>query len=189
MKKQWYIFQTTWVVSNSPFTFYVEGRLGRVAFVKSWRVMHLILAGVRCVEEMRQTLRTTEHHQMMKLRVSGKTNEDSDFIKSGDVTDLMFLPFQAFKEYPTILSTNTIFKPGEPINVKIINVERYTSFTRDLLHPYMYGWFFTAFYYSCNFAVFLFSYEIEIKHAGYHWTIRRRHTSMSSVPFDWFSVN
>lgn len=51
--------------------------------------------------------------------------------------DLIFLPFQAVKEYPTIFASSSIFKPNESIQVRITNVERYHSITRNLVHPFM----------------------------------------------------
>ncbi|XP_055342623.1 phospholipase D1-like [Paramacrobiotus metropolitanus] len=80
----------------------------------------------------------------------------------GDVPDespdLIFLPFQAIKEYPSILNGNTIFIKDKPVEVNVINVERTT-------HP----WFHPNIY------------EIEIRHGGYFWTIRRRYARIHAL--------
>ncbi|OWA54469.1 putative Phospholipase D1 [Hypsibius exemplaris] len=77
--------------------------------------------------------------------------DDEDYGSDDENPNLIFLPFQAIKEYPTLLNHKTIFKPDQPIVVRITNVERSTH---PIFHPHI--------------------YEIEIKHAGYYWVIRRR---------------
>ncbi|GAU94669.1 hypothetical protein RvY_06398-2 [Ramazzottius varieornatus] len=84
--------------------------------------------------------------------------DDEMQLDSSSGPNLIFLPFQAFKEYPSLLQGKRVFKEDEPVHVRITNIERTTH---PIFHPHI--------------------YEIEIQHAGYYWTIRRRYAKIHNL--------